>query len=35
MRARFYEWRSKADWKQSTEDAEYFGKHPLPSGPDA
>jgi len=27
MHARFYEWRGKPDWKQSTEDAEYFGKH--------
>ena len=28
MHARLYEWRGNLAWKQSTEDAEYFGKHP-------
>jgi len=34
MHARHYKWRGNQGWKQSTEDAEYFRKHPPKTGPD-
>lgn len=29
MRARYYNWRGKPDWRQSPEDAEYYRRHPV------
>jgi hypothetical protein len=29
MRAHHYDWRGNSDWKQSSDDADYYRRHPV------